>query len=180
MLQLVIILYLNKFLNKLFSIRTVSADNKIFTKVNLFGFEFRYRNLKKEYDIINDRLEATNNTVAYLLGKTEELTNENRLLRVIIDRSIDIKKVPPAKGNLRKVQLIKTKLLELTSCILRKNNIGFWPEYGTLIGAVRHNGFIPWDDDIDIALLKEDYLKLPQAFEDLIMDNKDFEFSYEL
>ena len=87
------------------------------------------------------------------------------LLRTILEKSIDITKIPKATGNLRKVQLIKTTLLNITDIILKKYNIQFWLEYGTLIGAIRHKGFIPWDDDIDVCLLKENYLKLPKVFE---------------
>jgi len=54
----------------------------------------------------------------------------------------------------KKIQL---KLLSLIDEICKKNNIKYFLAYGTLIGAVRHKGFIPWDDDIDVYMSRKDY-----------------------
>lgn len=55
-------------------------------------------------------------------------------------------------------------MLDEIDCFCREKNITYYLTGGTLLGAIRHNGFIPWDDDIDIALKRKDYEKLLNEF----------------
>lgn len=63
---------------------------------------------------------------------------------------------------------IEKGILDYVVSICKRENITYFLAYGTLLGAVRHKGFIPWDDDIDIALLRPEYDRLIKA---LIKDN---------
>ncbi len=58
------------------------------------------------------------------------------------------------------IHAIQVKLLREFVTICERNNLSYWIDFGTLLGAVRHNGhFIPWDDDLDVSMPREDFQK---------------------
>ena len=66
---------------------------------------------------------------------------------------------------LRKIQKKKLEILVDIVKFCDKNKLTYWLDSGTLLGAVRHGGFIPWDDDIDIIMLEEDGKKLKNNYQ---------------
>lgn len=60
-------------------------------------------------------------------------------------------------GTLRRLQLTELEILDAIAALCEKNNIKWFLDSGSALGAVRHQGFIPWDDDIDIGMPRQDY-----------------------
>jgi lipopolysaccharide cholinephosphotransferase len=59
------------------------------------------------------------------------------------------------------------KMLFHFDSICKENNLSYTLTYGTLLGAVRHKGFIPWDDDIDVAMTRKNYDKLCKIYKNI-------------
>ena len=72
-------------------------------------------------------------------------------------------KFNPEGSLLRRQQMRMLEILLEVDRICKKHDIRYWLSSGTLIGALRHNGFIPWDDDLDIEMLRSDYVRLMQV-----------------
>lgn len=84
-------------------------------------------------------------------------------------------------GKLQHIREMELELLKTVDKICRDNKIMYFLSGGTMLGAIRHKGFIPWDDDIDIAMLREDFVKfkeiikkqLPNKYKYQSFENKD-------
>lgn len=68
-------------------------------------------------------------------------------------------------GTLRRLQLTQLEMLKELHKICEEHDIRYSLYGGTLLGAVRHKGFIPWDDDLDVCMTRQDFLRFVQAWE---------------
>ena len=73
----------------------------------------------------------------------------------------DIRKY--ARFTPRQAQLVQTRMLRIFDLLAQKYKINYWIARGTLLGAARHHGFIPWDGDADIEMPLDDYVKFFQV-----------------
>lgn len=74
-------------------------------------------------------------------------------------------------NSLREVQLIELKMLKQFHEVCENLNLEYFSLGGTLLGAVRHNGFIPWDDDIDLGMPRSDYEKFINEAQNYFPEN---------
>jgi phosphorylcholine metabolism protein LicD len=98
-----------------------------------------------------------------VLQKIDEV---NKNINFLINQTVsmqDVKTLP----SLRIVQEQQYDILNRLAAFLKSKNVDHFLVYGTLLGAVRHQGFVPWDDDIDIAIFSEDFDKIIQNEEEL-------------
>lgn len=77
---------------------------------------------------------------------------------------------------MKKAWAVELELAQMLIDICRQHNLRLYASWGTLLGAVRHNGFIPWDDDIDFDMPRQDFMKLADLIRNKTI-NGDFYFS---
>lgn len=81
----------------------------------------------------------------------------------MIDNDALRAKYNPDGSLLRNDQLELLRMLKAFDKICKEHNIEWWLSSGTLLGAARHEGFIPWDDDLDIVMLRKDFKRLDRV-----------------
>ncbi len=81
---------------------------------------------------------------------------------------------------LREVQLSVLQILKDIDDHCKKYNIKYSLAFGTLLGAIRHNGFIPWDDDLDIYMPRNDYKRFLETwnYNDYYLVNSNTDVKY--
>lgn len=127
-------------------------------------------------DLHNDirDLKNTSLLVATEQSKILESSNSNSAkisnLETKFEINVDPALMPRATGVLRDIQDLSLGMLEAIDRICKKHKLEYWLDFGTLIGAVRHKGFVPWDDDMDISMMNSDYEKLVAVIDDELAD----------
>lgn len=100
--------------------------------------------------------------IQYLIGMYE-YDDQLQTLHYFNNLFHDCSMIPPTSDpELRIMQECDAIQLAIFDKICKKHGLHYWLDFGTLLGAVRHKGFIPWDDDMDVAMPREDYVKLKE------------------
>ncbi len=134
-------------------LRLYRIADKLDSRIN--GLSNKLNHIEKQLIALDNK----NDFLFYCSQNEQGESLEETKTRVLLN-------IPKADGDLRVIQKGSAYILKRLKEICDENGITFFLEGGTLIGAERHHGFIPWDDDIDIGMLREDYWKLWDVLKD--------------
>jgi len=145
--------------NSLFTVNKIQSNNdNSDLKKMLRDIQIRVHNSQDRiYDLLYQGKVFDEQTKMFLWAilKTENLTYEET-------KKSFFENLPKANGVMKIKQELTYKLLCKVDSLCRENDLVYWLEFGTLLGAKRHQGFIPWDDDIDIGMMRSDVEKLKE------------------
>lgn len=141
-----------------------------------FNSHHRTSRMAKALQDQKKSLYVLDRTLKQVSNKIDQLSQKNNSLFFSVPRefSHDMdavkwsfwKSFPKASGDLRIIQEANATLLKNFQIICDKLECQFWLHGGSLIGGLRHSGYVPWDDDIDIAMMRADFLKIKKFLED--------------
>jgi len=153
-----------------------SFIKKLYHKINpshkyiLFNLKLTDRNLLflndiyKKIELLENNLHLLNNKINnsnfFIENKLNHYQSELDFIKKMLIYNFNLKKTPKSYGLKRLLQKANLKLLKIITNLAEKKKLNYWIDYGTLLGALRHKGFIPWDEDVDICMLREHYNKI--------------------
>lgn len=124
--------------------------------------------LQKRCSELNDSIRAMNVDL-----ETHDVHSKLLLWDAVRDGEEDVEsakkhffgRLPRAEGDLRLLQQGNSRLLFEFDKFCEETGVCYWLMFGSLLGAVRHGGFIPWDDDLDVGMMREDVQAVVAAAE---------------
>jgi len=125
---------------------------------------------KNSSDGTEELIEDINRQIKKLNKRVKKLEKENdSYIRLFKTLYLDYELTP--KGALKTTFEICQELLNFVDNVCKKHDITYWLDFGSLIGAVRHEGFIPWDDDMDVGMLRKDFDRFYEVVQDEIKEH---------
>ena len=153
---------MSKILKNLFSVKNVViSPDEVRKQICLLGLKLSFYSNKTTMKAQINALKRQNERFI------EYFDNVNYIFNSFADAS----KCKKATGIFREIQLVRKKCLKIILHILENNGIEYWIDFGTLLGALRHKGFIPWDDDIDISITRLSHNKIKEVLNSELKDS---------
>jgi phosphorylcholine metabolism protein LicD len=160
-------------------IRTVESDESLFIirvyndsrEVNISEFHATVEPAKNEGELASRVEYLENNYKDEVSSLKKELEQYKNITDKVLDSYnylfnnlyIDYELKP--KQLLNDLHSLLLELMEFVGKVCEKHGLNYWIDFGNLLGAVRHGGFIPWDDDADIGMIRKDFIKFEKILQ---------------